>query len=144
MRKLFFLSLFLIFNTYCFAAGQKDAVWPPLAKAAGSVPVAQESVQINPRSWDFGKAKAGEILEHTFVYKNESKTVVELISASTSCGCTVSAIKKKTLLPGDSSDIAVTFNSKNYSGEVKQFIYLNTTNPAESVVRFDIKAIVEK
>ncbi len=144
MKKLFFLSLFLIFNSFCFAAGQKDVVWHPLAKAAGQIPDSTESVQVNSRSWDFGKVKAGQILEHTFIYKNESEGVVELISSNTSCGCTVSAIKNKKLLPGDSSDIDVTFNSKNYNGEVKQFIYLNTDNQAEPIVRFDIKAIVEK
>lgn len=130
MRKLFFVSLFLIFSFFCFADAQ---ILSP-----------KESVQTNLRSWDFGKVKAGQILEHTFVYKNESEAVVELISTNTSCGCAVSAIKNKKLLPGDSSDIDVTFNSKGYNGQVKQFVYLNTDNLADPIVRFEINAEVEK
>jgi len=130
MRKLFFVSLFLIFSFFCFADAQ--------------ILLSNESVQTNLRSWDFGKVKVGQILKHTFVYKNESEVVVELISTNTSCGCTVSAIKNKKLLPGDSSDIDVTFNSKGYNGQVKQFVYLNTDNLADPIVRFEINAEVEK
>lgn len=158
MRKSFFLSLFLIFSSFYFAAGQEDAVWsplakaavqkdvvwPPLAKAAGQTPVPEVVQQADLLSWDFGKVKTGQILEHTFVYKNESKSAVKILSTSTSCGCTVSAIKKKKLLPGDSSDIDITLNSKGYIGLVKQFIYLSTDDPGDPIVRFEINAEVEK
>ena len=130
MSKLICLFLFLIFSSFNFVANQ--------TLASGV------SAQINLRSWDFGKVKAGQILKHTFVYKNETKKTIELKNTNTSCGCTVSAIKNKRLLPGDSSGIDVIFNSKGYNGDVRQFVYLNTDNQIDPIVRFDIKAEVEK
>ena len=130
MRKIVFPFLFL---TLC-----------SLYLGIGQVLSSEVAAQTNLRSWDFGKVKAGQILKHSFVYQNESEAVVKLKSTSTSCGCTVSAIMNKKLLPGDSSDIDITFNSKGYNGLVKQFIYLNTDSRKVPIVRFEINAEVEK
>lgn len=110
--------------------------------------------------WDFGKVKEGTILEHEFFVKNESKVVLNIKDINTSCGCTVSEVRKKKLLPGESTLIGVKFNSKGYSGQVTQYIYMNTdaidTSTAlsingersrtldNSIVRYIIKAEVVK
>ena len=85
---------------------------------------------LNPQeiTWDFGQVKAGEVARHVFVLKNEFRKELDIKDVSTSCGCTGSQVKKKKLLPGESTDIEVTFNSKGYLGAVKQFVYLFTDN----------------
>ncbi len=98
----------------------------------------------DPNQWDFGKVKQGQVLKHDFLFKNETKDVLKIISINTSCGCTTSKPDKKSLKPNESSAINVTFNSKGYSGEVKQFIYVNTDNADLPVVRFVIKSEVIK
>lgn len=72
----------------------------------------------DPYTWDFGRVREGEILKHDFVLKNESKDTLNIKDINTSCGCTVSEVKQKVLLPGESTLIEVKFNSKGYSGPV--------------------------
>ncbi|MDD5464964.1 MAG: DUF1573 domain-containing protein [Candidatus Omnitrophica bacterium] len=103
-----------------------------------------EKEVIDPNLWDFGKAKQGQVLKHDFLFKNETKSVLNITGVNTSCGCTASQSDKKSLKPGESTAINVSFNSHGYLGEVKQFIYVNTDNADLAVVRFTIKAQITK
>jgi hypothetical protein len=98
----------------------------------------------DPYAWDFGRVKEGEILQHDFIFKNESNNILNIKDVNTSCGCTVSSIKKKTLLPGESTFIEVKFNTKGYSGPTQQFIYVATDSLDNPILRFIIKAEVLK
>jgi len=114
----------------------------------------------DPYTWDFGRIREGQIVKHSFLLENKSNKVLNIRGVNTSCGCTASEIKKKALKPGESAEVAVSFNSKGYSGEVKQFIYVNTDDIDTSaslgindehsrtidnpVIRFIIKAEVIK
>ena len=55
--------------------------------------------QSDPYAWDFGRVKAGDVLKHEFIFKNDSKKTLTIKDVNTSCGCTVSEIKDKSLLP---------------------------------------------
>jgi len=123
MKKII-LALFLVlsFNFFCFA----------------------ENKPADPNLWDFGTVKAGQVLSHEFTLKNESKKQLNIKNVGTSCGCTVSEAGKKVLLPGESTIIKVKFDSRGYSGEVKQHVYVNTDNLDNSLIRFVIKANVVK
>jgi len=94
--------------------------------------------------WDFGVVKAGTVVKHDFILKNETSGILKITGINTSCGCTASQAEKKSLTPGESTVINVAFDSKGYSGAVKQFVYVNTDNAALSVIQFIVKADVEK
>ena len=94
--------------------------------------------------WDFGKIKQGIVLKHDFLFENITSSVLKITGINTSCGCTVSQAAKKSLLPGEITAINVSFDSKGYAGAVKQFVYVNTDNPDMPVVKFVIKAEVQK
>ncbi len=94
--------------------------------------------------WDFGKVKEGTILKHNFIFKNESKKTLTIAGVITSCGCTVSEIKKNKLLPQESTLLKVRFNTKGYSGPVQQNIFVTTDDLDRLIVRFIIKAEVMK
>ena len=96
----------------------------------------------DPREWDFGQVKQGEILKHDFLLKNETADVLKINSVNTSCGCTVSQSEKKSLKPGESTKISVSFNTRGYSGAVKQYVYVNTDSVDLAVIKFIIKAEV--
>lgn len=97
-----------------------------------------------PNEWDFGKVKQEQALKHDFVFKNDTADILNIISVHTSCGCTASSADKKSLKPNESTQISVTFKTKNYLGEVKQYIYVNTDNTDSPVTKFIIKAQVAK
>lgn len=98
----------------------------------------------DPYAWDFGNVKEGAVLKHDFIFKNESKSVLTIKGTATSCGCTVSEVKKKTLLSQESTLLTVQFKTKGYSGPVKQYIFVTTDSLDNPVVRFIIKAQVVK
>lgn len=98
----------------------------------------------DPFVWDFGRVKEGEVLKHNFILKNESKTTLNIKDITTSCGCTVSKVKNKVLLSGESTLIEVQFNSKGYSGAAQQFVYVHTDSLDKPIIRYIIKAEVVK
>lgn len=98
----------------------------------------------NPYIWDFGKVKENVILEHDFVYKNESQNILNIKDVTTSCGCAVSTVKNKSLKPQENAEIKVKFNSKGYMGEVRQFVFVSTDSIDNPIIQFIIKATIEK
>ena len=102
----------------------------------------EERAGIN--EWDFGVVKQGAVLKHDFILKNETNDILAINSIHTSCGCTASQSDKKSLMPQESTAIKVTFNSHGYLGLVKQFVYVNTDNADQAIIKFTVKANVVK
>ncbi|OGX46186.1 MAG: hypothetical protein A3G38_01675 [Omnitrophica WOR_2 bacterium RIFCSPLOWO2_12_FULL_51_8] len=98
----------------------------------------------DPNTYDFGQVREGSVQRHSFVLENKTAKVLTIKDTSTSCGCTASVVKDKTLKPGESTQIEVKFNSRGYSGQVKQFVYVATDDLDNPVVRYIIKADVVK
>ncbi len=110
-----------------------------LANFSGAAAYAQDEF-----SWDFGVVKEGQVLQHDFIIKNESTRELNIKDVNTSCGCTVSKVKNKTLKPQESTLVEVKFNSKGYSGKVKQYVYVNTDSLDNPLLRYIITAEVVK
>jgi hypothetical protein len=106
--------------------------------------ITREDKPRDSRLWDFGQVKQGEVLRHKFVLKNETKGTLNIKEINTSCACTASEVKKRTLSPGESTTIEVLFKTKGYSGMVQQFIYVHTDNLENPVIKFTVKAVVVK
>jgi hypothetical protein len=116
----------------CFAQATQD-----LQKSA-------EKQNEEKNTWDFGDVKQGDILEHAFVFKNEFAKTIIIKGVNTSCGCTTSEVKKKTLMPDESTEISVKFNTKGYVGQAVKHIFLNIDDVDNPVIKFIIKANVIK
>lgn len=127
---------------FCFLLSLLAGCFPQRAIQKQNLTTAQQ--MSNPYLWDFGRVKAGEVLKHEFIFKNESLKTLKIKEVHTSCGCTVSEVKKKVLLPQESTSIGVTFSTKGYSGLTQQFIYVNTDNLDNPVIKYIIKADVVK
>ncbi len=122
LKRVFLLAVFLIFLQLPWVKAQPE----------------------QDTTWDFGRIKFGEVAKHVFVYKNDSAVDLNIKGTSASCGCTVSKVDKQKLSPGEEANLEVAFNSFGYSGEVRQFVYLNTDSRDNPVVKFTIKADVKK
>ena len=135
MKKVFLGLLFLsITSIGCFAE------LPPPTGNITQVPPANDAAAV----WAFGQIKEGTVAKHTFIFKNDTQKTVTIKDVNTSCGCTASQVKNKVLAAGEQTDIDVSFNSKNYSGSVEQFIFVNTDNIDKPVIKYVIKADVIK
>ncbi|MBU1905802.1 MAG: DUF1573 domain-containing protein [Candidatus Omnitrophica bacterium] len=132
------IMLFSIFPAGCYAQEIVKEQGDPV------VEIAEEEDADGPYFWDFGEIKKGEIVEHNFVIKNDTEETLKITKVHTSCGCTASEVEKDTLLPQESTQIKVKFDSKGYMGEIKQYTYVHTDGPEEPVIKLTIKAKVVK
>ena len=135
-RFYFLFMLSVAFLSVCWAQNPNN----PINQPSPSMNAPVDSLHI----WDFGQVKQGEIVAHDFILSNDTGKTLYIKNTNTSCGCTVSAVDKKVLLPKESTKINAKFNSKGYNGPVQQFIYVNTDNIDNPVIRFIIKADVTK
>ncbi|MDD5108108.1 MAG: DUF1573 domain-containing protein [Candidatus Omnitrophica bacterium] len=134
IMNLFLISFFIFQIAYAQAPiGQPEKVEPSV-----------ENSVANSNEWDFGKVKSGKVLKHDFLFKNETKNVLKILSINTSCGCTASQADKKILAPNESTTVNVIFKSEGYSGAVKQSVYVNTDNTDLPIIKFTVKAEVVK
>lgn len=65
---------------------------------------------------DFGTVARGADTVYKFPAKNIYKQDVELLSVSSSCGCTSPVIDKKTLKTGETGYVTATFNTRTFTG----------------------------
>lgn len=68
--------------------------------------------------FDFGKVMEGEVVSHTFSFRNEGEGPVKILKTKSSCGCTVAKTALKKYQPGETGNMEVTFNTKGKHGIV--------------------------
>lgn len=95
-------------------------------------------------AWDFGPVRKGSIVEHEFIFANNTLNPVKIVGLDSSCGCAVSEVAKKTIPPGENTAIKVKFDSADYLGPVKQYIYVHTDDKEHPLRKLVIKANVYK
>lgn len=86
--------------------------------------------------YDFGEVKEGTIVTHAFVIRNEgTDPLVFTGKPRSSCGCTVAALPKNVLMPGESLELTATFDSSGFGGRhVRKEIRVYTNDPQQPVV----------
>ncbi|MEO6832193.1 MAG: DUF1573 domain-containing protein [Chitinophagaceae bacterium] len=85
--------------------------------------------------FDFGKIKAGDVVKHSFHFRNTGTAPLLISKADVSCGCTVPSFPKEPIAPGQADEIIVQFNSHGKTGhqEKNVIIYSNGQIPKMSI-----------
>lgn len=128
-------------------AGKRPTVNP----AAPATPVAEEVKPEGPlpafdfpeEVFDFGTIKEGEVVEHTFKFKNVGDAPLIIADAQASCGCTVPVYTKDPIAIGKEGEIKVRFDSKGKPGIQNKTVTI-TANTYPKTSRLRIKANVTK
>jgi hypothetical protein len=90
---------------------------------------------------DFGSIKEGDVVEHSFAFKNTGEAPLIISNAQPSCGCTVPDWTKEAIPVGGTGYIKAKFDSKGKPGlQNKTITVFSNAYPKQSVVRF--KAMV--
>ncbi len=102
------------------------------------VPVAAgpaTSIQYDQPVFDFGVIDEGEIVKHSYKFKNTGNEPLVISNCKGSCGCTVPTWPKEPIPPGGSGEIAVEFNSKGKPGpQSKRVTVTANTTPTETFI----------
>ena len=83
------------------------------AKNIKEMPTNVPKFDFEHTDFNFGTVKEGEMVEHVYKFKNTGNAPLIVSKATASCGCTVPSWPKKPILPGQTSEIQVRFNSTN-------------------------------
>ena len=95
-----------------------------LALCALTAP-AHAQLIFTPDSWDFGTIPETEgRVSHTFTRENRSDKPVVILDVVTTCGCTVPDFSKKPILPGEKTQITVTYDPANRPGSFTKELWV--------------------
>ena len=85
-------------------------------------------------TWDFGTvAEAGGRVTHRFGFANRSGRPVVVTDVVATCGCTVPVYSKRPVLPGERSEIAVTFDPMNRPGRFDKAVSVFTSESGDPI-----------
>ena len=93
--------------------------------------------------YNFGDVYSGTPVRHTFRLKNTGTAPLTIGAVRTSCGCTAAQPTKNQLLPGEQSDIAVTFDTRTDHGPAIRTITVFTNDPAHQQVQLTMRGNVK-
>jgi hypothetical protein len=113
---------------------------PHLALAAEQ---ASPAAALDEYFWDFGTVKEGDVLNHSFIIKNNTDKMVTVKQINTSCACTTSKLSAWTIEPGKSVTVDVSFNTQGYPGEKHRYTYVHTDDPKRSIIMLEVKANIK-
>ena len=97
--------------------------------------------QFDKEEHNFGEIYDGDIVTHTFSFKNVGETPFIIAKATASCGCTVPSWPKRPIPAGSSGQIKVQFDSSNKPGIQNKVITI-TANTETKIKKLLIKAQV--
>lgn len=85
--------------------------------------------------FDFGQIDPGEVVEHTYAFKNTGEGPLVITNATASCGCTVPSWPKEPIEPNGTGEIKVRFDSKGKSGnQNKTVTIMANTQPSKTIL----------
>ncbi|HEY5470413.1 MAG TPA: DUF1573 domain-containing protein [Bacteroidales bacterium] len=73
-------------------------------------------IYFNEYQHDFGKVAEGEKVGYNFTFQNKGTTSLVIISATTTCGCTVPKYDTKPIVPDGNGNLEVVFDTSGRSG----------------------------
>ena len=95
-----------------------------LALCALTAP-AHAQLIFTPDSWDFGTiSETDGRVSHTFTGENRSDKPVVILDVVTTCGCTVPDFSKTPILPGEKTQITVTYDPANRPGSFTKELWV--------------------
>jgi hypothetical protein len=90
--------------------------------------------------FDFGTIDQGTAVEHVFEFTNTGEAPLVIVSAKSSCGCTVPTYPKTPVAPGDTAEMLVKFNGSGKNQVSKTVTVTANTETGKETIK--IKAFV--
>jgi len=95
-------------------------------------------IELSATSFDLGDINPddGNRVE-TFFVKNVGGTPLNIISVSTSCGCTEAEVESKDIFPGEQTKLTVTYDPSVHpglTGRINRIVYIKSNDPVQKEV----------
>ncbi|WP_374465359.1 DUF1573 domain-containing protein [Chryseobacterium sp.] len=114
------------------ATTDSAAVAAPLTTDSAATPATGEaaapvfnqpstSVALSENSFDFGKIKKGDKVEHVYEITNTGKNPLIISEVKPGCGCTAPDFTKEPIMPGKKGKVTLHFDSSSFDGNVQKY-----------------------
>lgn len=94
---------------------------------------ADTQIEWTKKNWNFGDITEGEIVTHTYYFKNSGDQNLIIKNIDSGCGCTTVSYDKKPLRPGKEGKIEIAFNSAGRYGKQYKEISIFANIPEKQV-----------
>lgn len=103
--------------------GDSSAVAPVSAETPAAPASNQPltTIALAESSFDFGKIKKGDKVEHIYEVTNTGTNPLVISEVKPGCGCTAGDFTKEPILPGKKGKITLHFDSSNFDGNVSKY-----------------------
>jgi hypothetical protein len=133
MRRIIYTILSLIVLSFYVACTSSPNKSVELNSEAGSTQSKEKYAELKyiEDFFDFGSIVQGEVVSHTFHFRNIGNDILIIKDLIPDCGCTQPKIDKKVFKPGEEGSFEVIFNSKGWYGSQ----YKSVTLRSNSMIR---------
>lgn len=131
-------------------AGAVEAQSKPAVKAkpaaaetkSSKAVVAAPKIEVVPETKDAGIVAKGQVIETTFVVKNNGGSDLLISDARPGCGCTV-ANYDRVIKPGAEGKVVTSVDTKAFTGPISKSVLLVSNDPERGQINLFIKATVK-
>jgi mono/diheme cytochrome c family protein len=105
------------------------------------------NIKIDEDSYDFHDIEQGTKAEHNFLIKNDGTDTLVVSNTRASCGCTAAVLDVKSIPPGGTSRLKVTFDANNKpEGPIMKSVTItsNAKNTPEAMVHIQGRVVKSK
>lgn len=92
-------------------------------------------IEFEVSTHEFGDIYQGDVVNHTFTFENKGTAPLVLTNVATTCGCTAPEWPREPIMPGESGEVLIKFNSTGKMGIQNKVItiFSNASNPQERI-----------
>lgn len=99
-------------------------------------------IELNTKYFDLGDIDPSEGKRvETFFVKNAGKMPLNILSVSTSCGCTEAEVESEEILPGEQSKLTVTYDPSVHPdlvGKIERVVYIKSNDPLQEEIELEL------
>lgn len=125
-----------------FVAEHEMGEGPPIPFLSGSE---QPSILVPETSYDFGRIGPQDVVERTFVIRNNGDAPLTISRAYTTCGCTIAEFSASVISPGKVATVKVIFDAgfhETAGQTVRRGVIIENNDPNQSQAEIWVQAAV--
>lgn len=95
-------------------------------------------------TYDFVKAKVGDVVKHSFIFTNTGETMLEITDVRPGCGCTAAGAWDKHVEPGKTGSIPIQLSTAGFGGMISKNVTVMCNDPTQPTTILYLKGNVWK
>jgi len=115
---------------------------PSGAQEKNNHPKDQPRLVVDEPKHLFGRMFQNKTGNHTFVLRNEGAADLKIVPGKPSCKCTVSKVSRKTIPPGKTAEVTLTWKTGKSKGRYRKSVPITTNDPGQSRIRLKIDGTI--